>query len=225
MGKTDIYRILLPEAMRPGPVVLIRGKVLDQNTKEPIKAGIIYELLSEGKELGVATSNPKTGEYTIILPAGMKYGFMAQAAGYLGENQNIDLTQISAYKEITQDLLLVPMRKGESVVLNNIFFEPSNAELTSDSKPELDRIYRFMLENPSMKVEIAGHSNNACSEDWCMKLSTARAKAVYDYLASKGINRGMMRYKGYGSTRPRWSNDTKEGLRQNRRVEFTILEI
>lgn len=224
-GKTDIYRIKLPGAMRPEPVVLIRGRVLDEHTKEPIKAKIIYELLSDGKEVGVATSNPKTGEYTIILPAGEKYGFLAQAAGYMSENQNIDLTEVKEYKEITQDLFLVPIRKGESVVLNNIFFSPSNAELTPDSKPELDRVYQFMLDNPTMKVEIAGHTNNACSEDWCMKLSTARAKAVYDYLSTKGVNRSMMRYKGYGSSKPRWSNDNPEGLRKNRRVEFTILEI
>lgn len=225
MGKTDIYRIKLPGAMRPEPVVLIRGRVLDETTREPIKAKIIYELLSEGKEIGVANSNPKTGEYTIILPAGAKYGFLAQATGYMSENQNIDLTEVKEYKEITQDLLLVPIRKGESVVLNNIFFTPSNSSLTNDSKPELDRVYQFIMNNPNMKVEIAGHTNNACSDDFCMKLSTARAKAVYDYLAQKGVNRANIRYKGYGSTKPRWSNDTPEGLRKNRRVEFTILEI
>jgi outer membrane protein OmpA-like peptidoglycan-associated protein len=225
LGKTDINRILLPNALRPEAVVLIRGRVLDENTKEPIKAKIIYELLSDGKEIGVANSNPKTGEYTIILPAGAKYGFLAQATGYMSENQNIDLTQITEYKEISQDLLLVPIRKGESVVLNNIFFSPSDAELKPDSKPELDRVLTFLQDNPTMKVEIAGHSNNACSEDWCMKLSTARAKAVYDYLTAKGANRTNIRYKGYGSSKPRWSNETPEGLRKNRRVEFTILEI
>jgi OmpA-OmpF porin, OOP family len=225
LGKTDIYRILLPLGLRPDAVVLIRGRVLDQKTKEPIKAKIIYELLGEGKEIGVANSNPKTGEYTIILPAGYKYGFLAQATGYMSENQNIDLTQIKEYKEISQDLLLVPILKGESVVLNNIFFSPSDAELKPDSKSELDRVLKMMQENPTMKVEIAGHSNNACSDDWCMKLSTARAKAVYDYLTAKGANKLNIKYKGYGSSKPRWSNETPEGLRKNRRVEFTILEI
>jgi OmpA-OmpF porin, OOP family len=225
MGKTDIFRILLPNEMRPEPVVLIRGRVLDADTKEPIKAKIIYELLGVGKEIGVANSNPKTGEYTIILPAGEKYGFLAQAQGYMSENQNIDLTKITAYEEISQDLLLVPIKKGGTVVLNNIFFSPSNAELTPDSKPELDRVVKFLNDNPTVKVEIAGHTNNACSEDWCMKLSTDRAKSVYDYLGEKGILRGRMRYKGYGSSRPKWPNTTADGLRKNRRVEFTIIEI
>ncbi len=225
VGKTDIFRILLPKEMRPEPVVLIRGKVLDATTKQPISAKIFYELLSDGKELGIATSNPKTGEYTIILPAGEKYGFLAQAKGYMSENQNIDLTKIKEYKEISQDLLLVPIKKGESVVLNNIFFSPSNSKLTHDSKPELERVRKFLVDNATIKVEIAGHTNNACSEDWCNKLSTARAKAVYDYLAGKGIQRSRLRYKGYGSSKPRWSNSTADGMRKNRRVEFTILEI
>ena len=211
--------------MRPEPVVLIRGKVLDATTKQPISAKIFYELLSDGKELGIATSNPKTGEYTIILPAGEKYGFLAQAKGYMSENQNIDLTKIKEYKEISQDLLLVPIKKGESVVLNNIFFSPSNSKLTHDSKPELESVRQFLVDNATIKVEIAGHTNNACSEDWCNKLSTARAKAVYDYLAGKGIQRSRLRYKGYGSSKPRWSNSTADGMRKNRRVEFTILEI
>lgn len=225
MGKTDIFRIQLPQEMRPEPVVLVRGKVLDEKTRQPIEAKIIYETLSNGQEVGVATSNPRTGEYTIVLPAGEKYGFLAQSETYMSEHQNLDLTKVTEYKELPRDLFLVPIRPGESVVLNNIFFAPSNARLTSDSKPELDRVVTFLEDHPNIKVEIGGHTNNACSDDWCMKLSTARAKSVYDYLIKKGIDIKMLSYKGYGSRKPRMSNDTKEGMRANRRVEFTILEV
>lgn len=225
MGKTDIFRIRLPQEMRPEPVVLVRGKVLDEKTKEPIQAKIIYETLKDGKEVGVANSNPRTGEYTIVLPAGEKYGFLAEAKDYMSENQNLDLTKVTEYKELTRDLLLVPIRAGESVVLNNIFFAPSSDKLTPDSKPELDRVVKFLVDNSTVKVEIGGHTNNACSDDWCMKLSTSRAKSVYDYLLKKGVNIKRLRYKGYGSRKPRVPNDTPEGMRTNRRVEFTILEI
>lgn len=225
MGKTDIYRIRLPQEMRPEPVVLVRGKVLDEKTKEPIQADIIYETLSDGREIGVATSNPNTGEYTIILPAGEKYGFLAQAEDYMSEGQNLDLTAIDEYKEMTRDLFLIPIRLNESVVLNNIFFAPSSWELTKDSKPELLRVHEFLLQHPKIKVEIGGHTNDACSDDWCNKLSTNRAKSVYDFLIKKGIRASRIRYKGYGKTRPRESNDTPEGKRANRRVEFTITEM
>lgn len=222
IGKTDIFRIQLPEEMRPEPVVLVRGKVLDEKTQQPIAAKIIYENLRTGEELGVANSNPATGEYTIILPAGQKYGFLAQADDYLSEHQNMDLTKIDEYKELTQDLLLVPIRLNETVVLNNIFFPPSKWSLTSDSKPELDRVYKFLKGHPTMKVEIGGHTNDACSEEFCRLLSTNRAKAVYSYLVKRGIKPERVSFRGYGSRKPRYSNDTPEGRRKNRRVEFKI---
>lgn len=223
VGKTDIFRIKLPEEMRPEPVVLVRGIVKDEKTGLPVKAKILIERLSDGKEVGVANSNPKTGEYTIVLPAGARYGFLALAEGYLSEGQNLDLSTISAYREVTQDLLLIPVRVGQSVVLNNIFFMPSSSKLSSDSKPELDRGYEFLKAHPNIVVEIGGHTNDACSDDYCMKLSTERAKSVYDYLRTKGITATQIKFKGYGSTKPRMSNATPEGQRANRRVEFKII--
>ncbi len=225
IGKTDIFRIQLPEEMRPDPVVLVRGKVLDEKTQKPISAKIIYENLRTGEELGVANSNPRTGEYTIILPAGEKYGFLAQSDDYLSENQNIDLTRIDQYKELNQDLLLVPIRLNETVVLNNIFFPPSKWSLTPDSKPELERIYEFLKDHGNIKVEIGGHTNDACSEEFCRLLSTNRAKAVYSYLVKKGIPSNRITFKGYGSNQPRYSNATPDGRRKNRRVEFKIIGV
>jgi len=225
LGKTDIFRIRLPKEMRPDPVVLVRGKVLDEKTKKPIEAKIIIETLQDGKEIGVANSNPKTGEYTIILPAGEKYGFLAEAEDYLSEHQNMDLTKITEYKELNRDLFLVPIRLNETVVLNNIFFPPSKWALTRDSKPELERVLAFMVNHPNIKVEIGGHTNDACSEEFCRLLSTNRAKAVYNYLVQNGITNKRVAFKGYGSRFPRYSNDTSEGRRKNRRVEFKIIGV
>lgn len=225
LGKTDIFRIRLPKEMRPDPVVLVRGKVLDEKTKLPIEAKIIIETLSDGKEIGVANSNPKTGEYTIILPAGEKYGFLAQAEDYLSEHQNMDLTKITEYKELNQDLFLIPIRLNETVVLNNIFFPPSKWALARDSKPELERVLTFMKNHPNIKVEIGGHTNNACSEEFCRLLSTNRAKAVYNFLVQNGVTNKRVSFKGYGSRFPRYSNDTAEGRRKNRRVEFKIIGV
>ena len=225
LGKTDIFRVRLPKEMRPEPVVLVRGKVLDEKTKEPIAADIIVETLKDGKEVSVARSNPKTGEYTIILPAGAKYGFLAKASDYLSEHQNLDLTSIDEYEELNRDLLLVPIRLNETVVLNNIFFAPSKWTLTPDSKPELERVYEFLVQHPQIRVEIGGHTNDACSEEWCLKLSTMRARAVFSYLVKKGIESSRIQSKGYGSRSPRYPNTTAEGRRKNRRVEFKIIGI
>jgi len=225
LGKTDIYRIKLPKEMRPDPVVLVRGFVKDQKTGKPLRAKITIETLPDGKEVGVAVSNAKNGEFTIVLPAGKRYGFLAISEGYLSEGQNLDLSQIAEYKEVTQDLALVPIKVGESMVLNNIFFMPSSSKLSSDSKPELDRIAAFFREHPTAQVEIGGHTNNGCTEQYCIQLSTERAKSVYDYLIKAGIEPTRVKFKGYGSAQPRYSNTTAEGQRMNRRVEFKILSI
>ncbi len=223
LGKTDIFRVRLPKEMRPDPVVLVRGKVLDANTMEPVDAKIIIETLEDGKEVGVANSNPRTGEYTIILPAGAKYGFLAKSEAYLSEHQYMNLTKITEYKELNQDLFLVQIRLNEKVVLNNIFFPPSKWTLDKNSYPELDRVVQFMKDNKSIRVEISGHTNDACSEEFCRLLSTNRAKAVYDYFVQHGVSEKRCTYKGYGSKAPRYSNDTPEGRRKNRRVEFKII--
>lgn len=223
IGKTDIFRIKLPEEMRPEPVVLVRGRVLDEKTKEPIEAEIVIETLGNGKEVGVAKSSPLTGEFTIVLPAGERYGFLAENEKYMSEHQNLDLTKITEYQEVERDLLLVPIETGKTVVLNNIFFSPSKSELTKDSEPELTRVVKFMTDHPTVKIEIRGHTNNSCTDDWCIKLSTQRAKSVYDWLATHGVPAIRMKYKGYGSSLPRFSNDTAEGKRLNRRVEFQII--
>lgn len=225
IGKTDIFRIKLPQEMRPEPVVLVRGRVLDQKTKKPIEAEIVIEDLSTGKEVGQAISSANTGEFTIVLPAGTRYGFLAQNEKYMSEGQNLDLTRITEYEEIERDLLLVPIEAGEMVVLNNIFFKPSRAELSKTSEPELRRAVKFMEDHPNVRVEIRGHTNSSCSEEWCLKLSTMRAKAVWDWLGDHGVNRSRMQYKGYGSKLPVADDNTPEGKIKNRRVEFKIIGV
>lgn len=223
IGKTDIFRIKLPRDLRPEPVVLVRGKVLDEKTRKPIQAKIIYETLKNGKEVGVAVSSPKTGEYTIVLPAGEKYGFRAEAEDYISLEENLDLTKITEYKELNKDLFLNKLEVNKPYVLNNIFFPPSRATLNVESYPELNRLAKFLKENSKVKIEIGGHTNNSCTESFCLKLSRDRAKSVFYYLTKKGILASRMTYVGYGSKRPKCSNATPEGKRCNRRVEFTIL--
>jgi outer membrane protein OmpA-like peptidoglycan-associated protein len=211
--------------MRPEPVVLVRGIVRNGTTKNPIQARIFYEDLETGKEVGEAISHPVTGEYTIILPAGKNYGFHANADLYVSVNENMDLRATVKYEEISRNLDLLPAQKGQTIVLNNIFFEPSEDALMPSSYPELNRVAKFMAENVTARIEISGHTNDSCTEEYCMKLSTSRAKAVYDYLVKKGVPVTRLTYKGYGSSKPIASNATVEGKRANRRVDFTILEM
>lgn len=223
-GRSDIVRIKLAEDVQPDPVVLIRGKVLNQKTGEPLDATISYNGIVDHKNYGVARTDPATGAYTIVLPYGINYDFSAEAEGFIGISDNLDLTGVGEYQEIERDLYLVPIEVGATVRLNNIFFETGKAELKAESYAELNRVIKFLNDNPEIKIEISGHTDNVGSKDKNKTLSEERAKAVMDYLISKGIDASRLVAKGYGMEKPVADNATDEGKALNRRVEFTILE-
>lgn len=224
LGSADIFQIKLPENVRPRPVVLVNGRVLNKKTNEPVEANIIYEILPAGIEEGRARSAPTTGEYKIVLPAGAKYGFRASADGYVSVNDNLDLSEQQEYTTITRDLFLVPIEVGSVVELKNIAFEYNKATLTKDSYPELNRVADMLLSSSTMTMEIAGHTDSKGGDEYNMRLSEARAQSVVTYLLTRGtIDPKRLVAKGYGETKPRDTNDTAEGRANNRRVEIEIL--
>lgn len=219
----DVYRIRLTEEYKPRPVVLVSGVVYDQKTKLPVaNAAIRYEYLDNGKEAGIARSSPETGEYKIVLPYGHNYGFMANGKGYVSVSDNMDLSSLNRYTEIRRDLYLVPVEVGQVVRLNNIFFDFGKATLRPESYPELDRVTDFLKNNPSVSINISGHTDNVGSDNDNLALSTARAKAVLNYLLGKGIPATTVSSEGFGEQKPVATNDTDEGRQLNRRVEFVI---
>lgn len=223
IGEEDIYRIEMPKEAKPEPVVLVSGSVKDAKTGEPVQAQIVYEILPGGAQAGMARSEPKEGKYRIVLPYGKKYGFTAVADNYYAIHQNLDVSELTEYKEIEQDILLAPIEVGEVVRLNNIFFETGKSTLLDESFPELDRVVKLMTDNATMKIEISGHTDSVGEDADNLTLSQARAQAVVDYLTSKGVKKNRLTAQGYGETKPVATNDTDEGKQLNRRVEFKIL--
>ncbi len=224
-GYEDIFIIAMESDFKPEPVVLIKGKVLDYETKKPVGAEITYQDLATGEEVGIAQSDPKTGAYQIVLPYGKLYGFRAEADKYIAQNENIDLRKVSGYQEITKNLYLMKMEVGEVIVLNNVFFEKASPKLINTSYSELDRIVKIMKDNPTMKVELMGHTDNRGDKDLLMKLSQDRVDAVKNYLVSKGISATRIKTSAYGGTQTIHKNDTEFEHSKNRRVEFKILEL
>ena len=219
----DLFYVKLPQALKPRPVVLIHGKVLNSKTRTPLGSNINYNILSTNKEVGIASSNEKDGSYKIILPAGETYSFLAQKDGFYSVGENIDVTKVSVYTEIQRDLLLAPIEVGEAIRLNNLFFDFNKALLRKESFPELGRVIELLKKNPTMKIEIAGHTDNVGADDINNKLSNERANAVKQYLNVNGIDANRISSRGYGKTKPIAENTSDEGRQKNRRVEFTIL--
>ncbi|WP_375416358.1 OmpA family protein [uncultured Hymenobacter sp.] len=221
-GSKDIFRIALAPKFKPEVVTLVTGRVLDSSTGKPVKAKIIYENLLTGEEIGVAETNPVDGSYTIVLPSGVQYGYRAEAESYLAENASLDATNKDQYTEQQQDLFLIPFAVGQTIKLNNIFFQQSRYYLSPSSYPELARLIRILKEYPGVEIKISGHTDNQGDEALNLKLSVDRVTEVKRYLISKGISGARITTEGYGGSKPLASNEQEETRRQNRRVEFTI---
>jgi outer membrane protein OmpA-like peptidoglycan-associated protein len=223
LGGDDILRLRLPEAIRPNPVVLISGSVIDSKTRKPIGADITYRDLASDQEVGVASSNPADGSYKIVLPAGRSYSFMADEQGYYAVSDNLDVRELKEYREIKRDLYLTPVEVGATIRLNNLFFDFAKADLREESFPELNRATKFLRDNPGIAIEVAGHTDNVGSDEANRKLSDDRARAVMTYLVEQGVQPERIVSKGYGESKPVAANTTEEGRQLNRRVDFTIV--
>lgn len=228
---SDIFRVKMPMFMTPEPIIIVKGKLIDAKTGKPIGAKIIYERLSDGKEVGVTYSDPETGEYEIHLPGGQLYGFRAEAKDHISESQNLDLRNFTkdavlADKNITlEPIQIARVEESTTITLNNIFFDFDRSTLRSESFPELNRIVSLMNERPSMQVQIAGHTDPIGSEDYNLKLSERRAKAVTKYLVDKGVGADRITTLFFGESQLIDKTNTKVGNRKNRRVEFKILKM
>lgn len=224
IGEEDIFKMKVQEQIKPEITVLVKGRVIDKKTNQPLAAQIFYDNLTENVKFDIANSNSRTGLYQIILPAGKKYGFYAKKQGYLPLSDNLDFTNVTEYKEITRDLYLVPIEQEEMITLNNIFFPKGKAELLTSSYAELDRLVEILKTNPSMVIEVQGHTNNIGDRTQLIDLSQRRANAVKDYLVKQGIDEKRIQTKGFGPDKPIATNSTEEGRQKNQRVEFKIVK-
>lgn len=223
-GELDIFEIEIPEDMRPKPTVVVTGVVTNEKTGEKLSAYVLLEDLNTGELIAANKSNSATGKYLTVLPAGRSYSVSANKDGFFFYSQRIDVPVTTRFQEILKDIHLKPIEKGAKVVLNNIFFETGKAILSPQSHLELEKAVTLMKGNPSMVIEVGGHTDNVGDDASNMRLSLDRARAVRDYLLKAGIPAQRVQAKGYGESYPIATNDTDEGRQSNRRTEFSILE-
>jgi outer membrane protein OmpA-like peptidoglycan-associated protein len=221
----DIYTFELYGQARPTQVSYLKGKVYDSETKTPLDAQFELIDLKSSKTINLAIANKYTGEFLVCIPTDKDYALNVNKKGYLFYSENFTLAGISDNaKPFLKDIPLQAMKAGNKVVLKNIFFETNSFELKPESTVELNKILQFMNDNLNLKIEISGHTDNVGGDAINQKLSENRAKAVVDYLTSKGISTARLISKGYGKTQPIANNSTEEGRALNRRTEFKIIE-
>ncbi|MTI25439.1 tetratricopeptide repeat protein [Fulvivirga kasyanovii] len=204
-------------------VTILKGKVIDASTAEPLYARLRLMNNETNTMLAELTSDPNTGEFELIIPHGGNYGVSTSKLGYLFNSINFDLPAFHEFQEIDTHIILQKAKVGSKVVLKNIFFDTGKSDLRTESLAELDGIKELLSENALLQVQINGHTDNVGNAVYNKVLSKKRAQSVVDYLIANGIDAGRLSAKGYGEERPLVSNDDeKDGREINRRTEIEI---
>lgn len=146
----------------------------------------------------------------------------------LNSNGNdFGLDRIKFYECVVSSLeaQLMEVEQGKVIELRNVLFETASAAIAKSSFSELNLLTKYLQDNPTVEIEIAGHTDSVGNESYNLKLSQDRANAIGNYLIEKGTEAKRLSMKGYGKEVPVASNDTMEGRQKNRRVEFRITKL
>jgi OmpA-OmpF porin, OOP family len=223
------YRSVLAEFDMPESISptyksnYVKGEVFDAETRSKLSASIdLYDVKTE-ELISSVTSDRVSGEYLIVLTEGSEYALYARKEGYLFKSLSFDYSESKNLEPVVVNIELSKIKAGVKVVLNNIFFETGKYDLQDKSKTELDKIIEFLDNNPKVKVEISGHTDDVGSDTDNLKLSVNRAKAVFDHLTQTGVAKERLVFKGYGETQPSVPNDSEHNRQINRRIEFKVL--
>lgn len=225
-GKMDLYSFELPVESRPTVAICFKGRVSNAKDGQPVASDIRIIDLANDTTVANTSSDGKNGLYIVSLPAGKDYAFHVTANGFLFHSQNVEKNNENGneqWQPVTVDIALHPIESGERIALRNVFFETGRWEILPESEYELAKVVDLLTKNPTLKIELGGHTDNVGRPEANQRLSEQRAKAVYDYLINKGIPSNRLSYKGYGETQPVATNDTDEGRRENRRTEIKVL--
>jgi outer membrane protein OmpA-like peptidoglycan-associated protein len=221
----DIYNFDLHRDVQPIPVSYMKGRVYNSLTFRGIEAEFQLIDLESGELVVIADSNPGEGDYLVPLPVNRNYALNVSHPGYLFYSDHFELKGIFEITDpFIKDVPLKPIKSGEKIVLNNVFFEFDRADLKPESEVELNKTYEFLVNNPSVHIRIAGHTDNIGPDEYNMELSERRAEAVVNYLIEKGISTDRLEYKGFGSSQPVADNATEDGRAKNRRTELEIID-
>ncbi|MBN8577046.1 MAG: OmpA family protein [Cytophagales bacterium] len=222
--RSRLYRIIVPEPWitnYKGNVV--KGMVTDAATQQPVSASIELIDLAQKKSVSRVNADSVTGKYLIVLPTGSEYALYVNRPGYLFNSQHFNYQAQAQSQSVEIDVVLQPVKSNATVILRNLFFDVDKSELRSESYTELRTVLDFLQNNPQVKIEISGHTDNTGTEAYNQQLSERRAKSVAMYLIEQGIAANRIQTKGYGSKKNLLPNNTDENRQQNRRIEFKIL--
>ncbi|HNT93440.1 MAG: PD40 domain-containing protein [Bacteroidales bacterium] len=219
----DIFYLDLPASAQPEPVLYFKGNVIDKASGQPIKAR--YELTDLTNRVEVISSvTDNRGGFFVCLPQGSSYGLNVTANGYMIFSENFDFAAgYTSAEPYMKTIALNRVREGEFMRMYNVFYDTDSWELHESSKPELEQLLEFLQVNPTVVIEVGGHTDADGTDEHNQLLSERRANSVREFLVKRGIAHDRIFVHGYGEGEPVADNLTAAGKRLNRRTEITIL--
>jgi outer membrane protein OmpA-like peptidoglycan-associated protein len=201
-GLMDIYYFELPKEDQPVKTLYFDGMVYDSKTANPLGATFKLTNLSTGELVIQSKADVADGTFIVPLPINSDYAIEVNHPGYLPYSLNFNMTLKENEQSYHVKIPLNPETSSDENILTNVFFDLNQAKLRPESVVELNSFANYLKSRPNLKIEIGGHTDSRGNAQDNLTLSTNRAKAVYDFLVSKGISATRLSYKGYGSTSP-----------------------
>lgn len=223
-GSDDIYSYIL----KPVPELKLEGVVYNRTSRMPMPNTVVT-LNRIGGGTGKFLSDAK-GRYHFPIAVKNEYKIKAEREGYLADNKSLSTMSSVAPATLHKDLYLDRIELNRPIRLDNIYYDLDRSEIRPDAARELDKLIQIMIDNPTIDIELASHTDSRADDDYNMALSRRRAEAAVEYLVTVGgIDEGRIVAHGYGETRllNKCANGVKctEAQHQlNRRTEFTILK-
>jgi outer membrane protein OmpA-like peptidoglycan-associated protein len=220
-GDLDLYQFEMRPDIRPFRTLYVKGFVTDKQNGKGLPSSVeLYD--NDNNKALMKVQTDEKGEYFITLPTGRDYTFTVNRKGYLFYSEQYVLSKKEADSTYQKNIALQAIALNANFVFNNILFKNNSYELPSAAFIELNKLLQVLSENPSIKLEISGHTDNVGKQEDNLLLSTNRAKAIVTYLNTNGVDIKRLSYKGYGASKPIADNNKEEGRAKNRRTEFTI---
>lgn len=221
---SKIYRFLIPDELKKrfNTANYLKGFVTDIKTNKPIKANIELIDLKTNKTVQRLMADAASGQYLTTLPNGTEWGLYVSAAGYFYKSLSFDYSQRNNAQGYQLDIGLEPLNSTGYGVLKNIYFETAKADLQDKSRSELNKLIEQLKLQPSLRIEIAGHTDDVGDAKQNHVLSLKRAQSVVNYLVEAGIQRERIKAIGFGKDKPIVPNTSEENRQLNRRIEWRI---
>jgi outer membrane protein OmpA-like peptidoglycan-associated protein len=189
-------KIYFEDGIGESEVNLIFGSVVNAIDSSKLKARIqIYDLALDSL-VQETYSNSSSGEYKVIIPRPSEYAFYVESSGFLFNSKKLEISE----NRTELNFALKPIQKNETVILNNLYFDFDSYELSEKSSNEINKIAAFLIQNPEVKIEIGGYTDEVGSKTYNLELSRKRANAVYkELIQSNGIDKSRIDAIGYGA--------------------------